>query len=179
MLFLGERERPLRHQEAQGASWGDLIPSSTKNLGGFQSSASGQISQMISVPKHSPGNGYEQISHEKQVLLQGQNESIPTCSSPQPSEIYSCWPQASPSHRSHPGVCPRPDISSKYTGCFPAVLTVLPPLPHSQYAPWGCSAVAWTWCWETGSRQPCLSRDFGPDNGPPEVSANLSHPLIL
>lgn len=52
MLFLGERERPLRHQEVQEASGGDLTPFSTKNLSGFQSSAHSQVSQMISVPKH-------------------------------------------------------------------------------------------------------------------------------
>lgn len=39
MRFLGERERPLCHQEAQEASKWDLSPFCTKNLSGFQSSA--------------------------------------------------------------------------------------------------------------------------------------------
>lgn len=52
MLFLGERERPLRHQEAQEASGGDLTPFSTKTLSGFRSSAYSQSSQMTSSPKH-------------------------------------------------------------------------------------------------------------------------------
>jgi len=56
MLFLGERERPLRHQEVQEVSGVDLTPFSTENLSEFQSSAYSQTSQMISVPKnfHSP-----------------------------------------------------------------------------------------------------------------------------
>lgn len=73
----------------------------------------------------SPGKGYEQKSQEKQVLLQGQNESTPTCGSLWPSEICLRWPQASPSHRSHPGVCPRSDRFRKYTDFSPA----LPPYP--------------------------------------------------
>lgn len=50
MLFLEERERPLRHQEAQEASKWDLSPFSTKNWSGV--SVLSQTSQIISVPRH-------------------------------------------------------------------------------------------------------------------------------
>lgn len=100
---------PLLHQKPEWVSVLSTQPSFTNDL------------SAQALP-FSPGNGYEHRSHEKQVLLQGQNESIPTCSSTQPSEIYSCWSQASPSHRSHPGVCRRPDTSSKYAGLFLAIL---------------------------------------------------------
>lgn len=67
MLFLGERERPLHHQEVQEASGGDLTPFSTKNLSGFQSSAYSQTSQMISAPKHfhSPQGEGTSRNHKK------------------------------------------------------------------------------------------------------------------
>lgn len=65
MLFLGERERPLRHQEAQEASGGDLTPFSTKTLSGFQSSAYSQSSQKTSSPKHFRSPQGTGRSHQK------------------------------------------------------------------------------------------------------------------
>lgn len=139
MLLLGERERPLRHQEAQEASGGGPHPllhqkPERVSVLSIQPNFTNYLSaQALPFP---PGNGDEQRSHEKQVLQRGQNESIPTCGSPWSSEICLHWPQASSSHRSCPGVRPRSDRFSKYTGCSPAVLPHpglcrLLSLPHS------------------------------------------------
>lgn len=79
MLFLGERERPLCHQEVQEASGGDLTPFSTKNLSGFQSSVYSQTSQMISAPKHfhSPQGKGTSRNHKKNRSFFKDKMSLP------------------------------------------------------------------------------------------------------
>lgn len=81
----------------------------------FSSHSTAKLHELSQCPSTAilPREQVWQRSHEKQVLLQGQNESIPTCSSLQPSEMCSYWPQALPYHSSHPGVHPRPDRFSK------------------------------------------------------------------